>query len=72
MFFWFKMNTFLARMSQKHFASDYLAEEKKEKTFKFLTKNQGEKEKSFQIFDQKSWTNPTNKMQTFDFLMDIA
>ena len=38
-FLWFEMDTFLARTSKKHFASDYLA---------------GKKEKNVQIFDQKS------------------
>ena len=52
---------------------DYLAEKrgKNVQTFKFLTKNKEKKGKNFLIFDQKSWTNPTKKMQIFRLLKSI-
>ena len=66
-FFWFKMDSFLARTSQNTF-SRTIQLKKRKKRSNFRPKIRKKKEKSFLIFDQKSWTKPTKKCQLLDFL----
>ena len=69
-FFWFKMDSFLARTSQNTFFRTIQV--KKGKNVRIFDQKSGKKkEKSFLIFDQKSWTKPTKKMQIIRLFKSI-